>query len=140
MRDVGQAQLRRDVAQLLGIHLHTIGHWLTLYEAGGLRPLLVQYVPAGKPLSALPSSWPSLRARSSNPPALPLAKPRASGCSRPLTGSLVIAEIIGVLESFARYAMTAIAHVIISLVSAPGIEVDRRELMVPTAELAREGP
>jgi hypothetical protein len=60
--------------------------------------------------------------------------------SRPLTGSLVIAEIIGVLESFARYAMTAIAHVIISLVSARGIDVGRRELIVPTAELAREGP
>jgi hypothetical protein len=39
-----------------------------------------------------------------------------------------------------RYAMTAIAHVIISLVSAPGIEVGRRELIVPTAELARERP
>jgi hypothetical protein len=140
MRDVGQAETRQDVARLLGVHRHTIGHWLTLYETAGLRALLVRYVPAGKPLSGLPSSWPPLRQRSSNPAALPLPKACASGCSRPLTGSLVIAEIIGVLESFARYAMTAIAHVIISLVSAPGIEVDRRELMVPTAELAREGP
>jgi hypothetical protein len=33
MRDAGQAQIRRDVARLLGIPPHTIGHWLTLYEA-----------------------------------------------------------------------------------------------------------
>jgi predicted nucleic-acid-binding protein len=51
---------------------------------------------------------------------------------------LVLAEIIGVLDLFARYAMTAIAHVIISLVSAPGIEVDHRELIVRTVELARD--
>jgi predicted nucleic-acid-binding protein len=33
---------------------------------------------------------------------------------------LVIAEVIWVLKSFYRYSMTAIAHVIIRLVSAPG--------------------
>jgi predicted nucleic-acid-binding protein len=37
---------------------------------------------------------------------------------------LVLVEVIWVLKSFYRYSMTAIAHVIISLVSAPGIEVD----------------
>jgi putative transposase len=47
----GQAQTRQDVAQLLGVHRNTIGHWLTLYEAGGLGALLARYVPAGKPLS-----------------------------------------------------------------------------------------
>ena len=47
----GQAQTRQDVAQLLGVHRHTIGHWLALYEAGGLEALLEVYVPAGKPLS-----------------------------------------------------------------------------------------
>jgi putative transposase len=47
----GQAQTRQDVAQLLGVHRKTIGHWLTLYEAGGLGALLARYVPAGKPLS-----------------------------------------------------------------------------------------
>lgn len=47
----GQAQTRQDVARLLGVHRNTIGHWLALYEAGGLEALLDVYVPAGKPLS-----------------------------------------------------------------------------------------
>jgi transposase len=51
----GQAQTRRDVAQLLGVHRNTIGHWLALYEAGGLDALLALYVPAGKPLSLPPN-------------------------------------------------------------------------------------
>jgi transposase len=50
----GQAQTRRDVAQLLGVHRNTIGHWLSLYEAGGLEALLEVYTPAGKPLSLPP--------------------------------------------------------------------------------------
>lgn len=50
----GQAQTRQGVAQLLGGHRNTIGHWLTLYEAGGLGALLARYVPAGKPLSLPP--------------------------------------------------------------------------------------
>jgi transposase len=50
----GQAQTRRDVAQLLGVHRNTIGHWLALYDAGGLDALLALYVPAGKPLSLPP--------------------------------------------------------------------------------------
>jgi transposase len=50
----GQAQSRREVAQLLGVHRNTIGHWRALYEAGGLEALLAVYVPAGKPLSLAP--------------------------------------------------------------------------------------
>jgi transposase len=50
----GQAQTRLDVAQLLGVHRNTIGHWLARYEAGGLDALLDVYVPAGKPLSIPP--------------------------------------------------------------------------------------
>jgi predicted nucleic-acid-binding protein len=42
------------------------------------------------------------------------------------------------LKSFYWYSMTAIAHVIISLVSAPGIEVDNRELIIRAVELARD--
>jgi transposase len=42
------------VAQLLGVHRHTIGRWLALYEAGGLEAVLAVYVPAGKPLSLPP--------------------------------------------------------------------------------------
>jgi predicted nucleic acid-binding protein len=51
---------------------------------------------------------------------------------------LVLAEGIWLLKSFYRYSMTAIAHVIISLVSAPGIEVDNRELIIRAVELARD--
>jgi transposase len=50
----GQAQTRREVAQLLGVHRNTIGHWLALYDAGGLEALLDVYIPAGKPLSLPP--------------------------------------------------------------------------------------
>src|ERR671923_2578242 len=50
----GQAQTRRDVAQLLGVHRHTIGHWLARYARGGLETLLDLYVPPGKPLSLPP--------------------------------------------------------------------------------------
>jgi transposase len=50
----GQAQTRQDVAQLLGVHRNTIGHWLARYAAGGLETLLELYVPPGKPLSLPP--------------------------------------------------------------------------------------
>jgi transposase len=50
----GQAQTRQDVAQLLGVHRNTIGHWLVRYAAGGLETLLALYVPPGKPLSLPP--------------------------------------------------------------------------------------
>ena len=50
----GHAQTRQDVAQLLGVPRHTIGHWLALYESGGLDALLAGYGPAGKPLSLPP--------------------------------------------------------------------------------------
>jgi transposase len=39
---------------LLGVHRNTIGHWLGLYESGGLDTILALYVPAGKPLSLPP--------------------------------------------------------------------------------------
>jgi transposase len=50
----GQARTRQAVAQLLGVHRHTIGHWLAIYETGGLEALLEVYVPAGKPISLSP--------------------------------------------------------------------------------------
>lgn len=50
----GQAHSRQEVAQLLGVHRNTIGHWLAIYEAGSLEALLDVYVPAGKPLSLPP--------------------------------------------------------------------------------------
>jgi predicted nucleic acid-binding protein len=51
---------------------------------------------------------------------------------------LVVAEVIWVLKSFYRYSMTAISHVIIPLVSAPGIEIDNRQLIIRAVELARD--
>jgi hypothetical protein len=44
----GQAQRRREVAQLLGVHRNTIGHGLALYETGGHIPsdLVVECVTA----------------------------------------------------------------------------------------------
>jgi len=50
----GQAQTRRNVAQLLGVHRNTIGHWLARYTTGGLDTLLDLHVPPGKPLSLPP--------------------------------------------------------------------------------------
>jgi transposase len=50
----GQAQTRHDVAKLLGVHRHTIGHWLARYATGGLAALLNLYVPPGKPVSLPP--------------------------------------------------------------------------------------
>jgi transposase len=44
-----------EVAQLLGVHRHTIGHWLRRYEGGGLEVLLQMSIPAGKPLSLPPA-------------------------------------------------------------------------------------
>jgi transposase len=56
----GQAQTCRDVAQLLGVHRNSIGHWLAIYETGGLEALLEVYVPAGKPVSLSPEVLASL--------------------------------------------------------------------------------
>ena len=42
------------MAQLRGVHRNTIGHWLAVYETGGLEGLLKVYVPAGKPISLSP--------------------------------------------------------------------------------------
>jgi transposase len=50
----GRAQTRQDVAQLLGVHRNTMGHWLAIYEAGGLMALLDVYRPPGKPVSLPP--------------------------------------------------------------------------------------
>lgn len=50
----GQAQTRMEVAQLLGVHRQTIGHWLRRDEGGGLEAWLPIPIPAGKPLSLPP--------------------------------------------------------------------------------------
>jgi hypothetical protein len=50
----GQAQTRRDVAKLLGVYRHTIGHWPARYATGGVESLPDLYVPLGKPVSLPP--------------------------------------------------------------------------------------
>jgi hypothetical protein len=50
----GHGQTRQDVAQLLGVHRHTLGHWLALDEAGGLAAVLEVSLPAGEPASLPP--------------------------------------------------------------------------------------
>jgi transposase len=37
----GQAHTRRKVARLLGVHRHTIGHWLARYATGSVEGRLV---------------------------------------------------------------------------------------------------
>lgn len=51
---------------------------------------------------------------------------------------LVLAEVIWVLKSFYGNSMTEIADVIGALVSAPGIEVDDREIVIRAVQLAQE--
>ena len=36
----GQAKNRKQVADLLGVHRLSVGHWLQAYETGGLQKLL----------------------------------------------------------------------------------------------------
>ena len=57
----GQAQTRLGMAQLLGVHRNTVGHWLALYESGGLDVLLSLHVPDGKPLSLPPDVLAALK-------------------------------------------------------------------------------
>ena len=43
----GHAKHRTQVAELLGVHRVTVGHWLEAYEAGGLENLLERRYPPG---------------------------------------------------------------------------------------------
>jgi transposase len=80
----GHAHPRQEVAQLLGVPRHTLGHWLAWYAAGGLDALLDRSVPAGKPCRCLQPCWPPLSRRSGAQPALPPMKRCGSGLSRPM--------------------------------------------------------
>jgi len=51
---------------------------------------------------------------------------------------LVLAEIIGVLRSFYHYPMTKIANIMLSLISAQGVDVDQQDLLIQAIELARD--
>jgi predicted nucleic acid-binding protein len=52
--------------------------------------------------------------------------------------SLVVAEVIWVLKSFYRHSLGEIARVLIPLLQADGLEVEDRDVMVRSLELARE--
>lgn len=52
--------------------------------------------------------------------------------------ALVIAEVIWVLKSFYRRSLKEIADVVIPLMSAVGIEVEDRDLLIQALELASE--
>jgi hypothetical protein len=51
----GPAHPRQEVARLLGVHRHTLGHGLMRDESGGLNAWLARYVPAGNPWSLPPA-------------------------------------------------------------------------------------
>lgn len=51
---------------------------------------------------------------------------------------LVIAEVIWVLKSFYRHSLEEIARVLVPLMSADGIEVEDREILIRAVELAKE--
>ena len=52
--------------------------------------------------------------------------------------SLVIAEVIWVLKSFYRYSLAEIADAVIPLIAAEGVEVEERDLLIRTIELAQD--
>jgi predicted nucleic acid-binding protein len=51
---------------------------------------------------------------------------------------LVIAEVVWVLKSFYRRSYDEISRVVIPLISAEGVEVENRELLIRAIELARD--
>jgi predicted nucleic acid-binding protein len=51
---------------------------------------------------------------------------------------LVVAEMVWVLKSFYRRSGEEIAHVLVPLLSADGLEVEDREVLVRALELARD--
>ncbi len=51
---------------------------------------------------------------------------------------LVVAEIVWVLKSFYRRSFRDIAEVVVPLLSADGLEVEDRELLIRAIELARD--
>lgn len=51
---------------------------------------------------------------------------------------LVIAEVIWVLKSFYRHSLKDIAGVVVPLMSADGVEIEDREILIQAVELARD--
>ncbi|HYO12175.1 MAG TPA: PIN domain-containing protein [Thermoanaerobaculia bacterium] len=61
-----------------------------------------------------------------------------SGEVRLVLSPLVVAEIVWVLKSFYGPSYADIARVVVPLLSADGIEIDQREIMIQAIELARD--
>jgi transposase len=62
-----QAKTRSAVAELLGVHRHSVGTWLELYEQGGLEGLLMIKKAPGKRALACPEVIEALRRRLQQP-------------------------------------------------------------------------
>jgi transposase len=62
-----QAKTRSAVAELLGVHRHSVGAWLELYEQGGLASLLTIKKPPGKSPMASPEVLKALKERLQHP-------------------------------------------------------------------------
>jgi predicted nucleic acid-binding protein len=74
-----------------------------------------------------------------------LARPAAELMRRAETGEfllvlspLVVAEIVWVLKSFYRHSYRDIAGAVVPLLSADGVEVEEREILIRAIELARD--
>jgi predicted nucleic-acid-binding protein len=52
--------------------------------------------------------------------------------------TLVLAEVVWVLKSFYRHSYEEIARVVVPLLSADGVEVEDRELLIRAIELTRD--
>ncbi|RPH56265.1 type II toxin-antitoxin system VapC family toxin [bacterium] len=61
-----------------------------------------------------------------------------AGEIRLVLSPLVVAEIVWVLKSFYGHSYTEIARVVVPLLSADGVEVEQREVMIQALELARD--
>jgi transposase len=62
-----QARTRQQVAALLGVHRHTVGHWLAAYAHGGLRQLVTLAKVPGKVPLVPPAVREALQARLTQP-------------------------------------------------------------------------
>ena len=63
----GHAKNRKQVAELLGVHRTTIGHWLSSYETDGLEKLLERRYPPGRPSALTQGQRDTLRAELRKP-------------------------------------------------------------------------
>lgn len=63
----GQATTRKQVAEMLGVHRKTVGHWLSTYETEGLDVLLDRDYSPGRPTRLSKEQQERLRAELNKP-------------------------------------------------------------------------